>query len=433
MDYIKNIGNAKYLLLFSVCCLALVWFVSSFQVLSSNIYSQLIRNGINIDPYLDFSKGIIASIVFSLFFLKNRTYLFLWFIKVFVTLFLLIPYEFYYGLDSFTYFHWAVNFNPDLMSQYWGGEGSSTSRLIIFIHYLTFIFGDSYYAIKLFFSLLSFFGLLIFYKIYTYILFKNKIVARHNDNFIYALVLFPSIIFWSSGMGKDSLNILFTAVFIYAFIRLTDKFLIRYLLLAVLSVVAMFYLRFWWVAIMTFSMIVYYTIYSNLKSSIFLILLSPILYFSFQYIMEMRGLELFSDIFQEMTNVSKGMSDYGDSSINPVIIRNFSDYMLLYVPNSFTALFRPMIWEARNLFSLVASIENTILLFLSIKYIALRFAYNIKIKHIVFLLIFIISWTIPYSIISSGNLGAAVRFKLQILPMILIVIGVLRHNRMGFK
>jgi hypothetical protein len=234
-------------------------------------------------------------------------------------------------------------------------------------------------------------------------------------------------------MGKDSLNILFTAVFIYAFIRLTDKFLIRYLLLAVLSVVAMFYLRFWWVAIMTFSMIVYYTIYPNLKSSILLILLSPILYFSYQYIMEMRGLELFSDIFQEMTNISKGMSHYGDSSINPVIIRNFSDYMLLYVPNSFTALFRPMIWEARNPFSLVASIENTILLFLSIKYIALRFAYNIKIKHIVFLLIFIISWTIPYSIISSGNLGAAVRFKLQILPMILIVIGVLRHNRMGFK
>jgi uncharacterized membrane protein len=92
-----------------------------------------------------------------------------------------------------------------------------------------------------------------------------------------------------------------------------------------------------------------------------------------------------------------------------------------------------MIWEARNLFSLVASIENTILLFFSIKYIALRFAYIIQIKHIVFLLIFIISWTIPYSIISSGNLGAAVRFKLQILPMILIVIGVLRHNRMGFK
>ena len=283
MNYIKSVSNITWLLLFSACCLALVWFVSSFQMLSSNIYSELIHNDININPYLDFSKGVVASIVFSLFFLKNRTYLFLWFIKAFVTLFLLIPYEFYYGLDSFTYFHWAVNFDLDLIFKYWG-EGSSTSRLITFIHYLTFIFGDSYYTIKLFFSLLSFFGLLIFYKIYIYVLFKNKINTQYNDNFIYVLILFPSVIFWSSGIGKDSLNLLFSAIFIYAFIRLIDKFLTRYLLLIILSMVAMFYLRFWWVAIMTFSMIFYYMIYSSFKSWGLLILLLPILYFSFQHI-----------------------------------------------------------------------------------------------------------------------------------------------------
>ena len=177
-------------------------------------------------------------------------------------------------------------------------------------------------------------------------------------------------------------------------------------------------------------MIFYYMIYSSFKSWGLLILLLPILYFSFQHIMEMRGLSLLSDIFQEMTDVSKEMAEYGNSSINPIIIRDIFDYMLLYVPNSFTAIFRPMVWDVKNLFSLVASIENTALLFLSVKYVVFRFAHIYRIKHVMFLLVFIISWTIPYSIISSGNLGAAVRFKLQILPLILIIIGVFRHNRM---
>ena len=50
-----------------------------------------------------------------------------------------------------------------------------------------------------------------------------------------------------------------------------------------------------------------------------------------------------------------------------------------------------------------------------------------KNKYLRFLILFIFSWSLFYVIISPTNLGMAVRFKLQVLPAMLIVIWVSRH------
>jgi hypothetical protein len=50
-------------------------------------------------------------------------------------------------------------------------------------------------------------------------------------------------------------------------------------------------------------------------------------------------------------------------------------------------------------------------------------------KFLLYLLIFIASWSVFYTILSTGNLGVATRFKLQILPLILILISVSYHSR----
>jgi hypothetical protein len=96
----------------------------------------------------------------------------------------------------------------------------------------------------------------------------------------------------------------------------------------------------------------------------------------------------------------------------------------------FTALFRPLPGEVFNAFGLVAGLENALLLALCIR--AFR---KVKFRGIrenlcwSFAFALILTWAFFYGFISYQNLGSAVRFKLQILPVILILLhGILNEK-----
>ena len=72
MRSIAHKTNIKYLSIL-VCYAALMWLLFNFQALSFRIYEQLNSNSIILDPYLDFSKGLILSVIFALIFLQRKT------------------------------------------------------------------------------------------------------------------------------------------------------------------------------------------------------------------------------------------------------------------------------------------------------------------------------------------------------------------------
>jgi hypothetical protein len=86
-----------------------------------------------------------------------------------------------------------------------------------------------------------------------------------------------------------------------------------------------------------------------------------------------------------------------------------------------------MPWDIHNPFSLLAAVENVAMLYLVYKYIFKNWRVVFQNRYMRFLLLFIFSWSLFYVIISPNNLGMAVRFKLQVLPAMLIVIGVSRQ------
>ena len=84
----------------------------------------------------------------------------------------------------------------------------------------------------------------------------------------------------------------------------------------------------------------------------------------------------------------------------------------------------------RNAFSLLAACENVVLLYFSFKYIFLEWKNIVNNRYLRFILIFIFSWSLFYVIISPTNLGMAARFKLQVLPAMLIIIFVAREMKL---
>jgi hypothetical protein len=97
--------------------------------------------------------------------------------------------------------------------------------------------------------------------------------------------------------------------------------------------------------------------------------------------------------------------------------------MLRFAPlGAFTALFRPLPGEVRNPFGIVAGLENTFLLGLLAVAIMRTRLQRLRDPAIAWAILLIITWSFIYSFVSYYNFGAAVRFKLQILPVLLLVL-----------
>lgn len=416
-------GSKIYLFFAFTVTVAAAWLVMSLDRLSHRVYILANYLGQPAAAYADFFlallllgalTGIVAVVT------KDRRYLHLWLIKAFVTLIVMIPYEYYYGLDAYMYYAYAIQNSVPVPF----GE-SGTSDVIWINHYFTYLVGDSYYSLKLFNSFIAFIGLIFLYKSYEYVMQKSGFEIRHG-RFIYVLFLFPSVLFWSSILGKDPLNLFFVGLFTYGAFRLSDHFSLKALLLLILSIAGVYYIRTWWSIIMLMSIMFYYTRLNSTRSLLYLLMISPALYLAMVYFLQMQNIGSFQDLFAKMTYTSQVLA-YGSSSIEATTITGFGDYALYYLPNLFTSLFRPMPWDVRNAFSLLAAIENVVLFYLTYRYILRNWHEVFANRYLRFLILFIFAWSLFYVIISPTNLGMAVRFKLQVLPAMLIIIGISRR------
>jgi hypothetical protein len=104
--------------------------------------------------------------------------------------------------------------------------------------------------------------------------------------------------------------------------------------------------------------------------------------------------------------------------------------LLAFLPvGVFTALYRPLPLEAGNVFQLLAAAENTLLLaFTALAALRLRRS-DLRDPVLRWALLLIAAWSAAYAIVSYQNLGAAVRFKVQILPVLLLLLLHLAHRR----
>ncbi|MGZ5470867.1 MAG: hypothetical protein ACXWE0_04275, partial [Nitrososphaeraceae archaeon] len=200
----------------------------NFDWLSIKVFYWVNLRGYQSLPYQELAISLLLFIVLTAFIvlIKNRDYLRLWLIKAFVTLVVMIAYEYVYGLDSYLYYADAVYYNEE--RRVWGSSGTDNIKIIN--HFFTYLVGNSYYSLKLFNSFLGFIGLIYLYKSFLYVAQRS---GYHVDNKVYINVffLFPSIIFWSSILGKDPLNLLFVGLFTYSFLHLMDRVNAIYILL----------------------------------------------------------------------------------------------------------------------------------------------------------------------------------------------------------
>jgi hypothetical protein len=137
------------------------------------------------------------------------------------------------------------------------------------------------------------------------------------------------------------------------------------------------------------------------------------------------------DEFLQITNSLSHSWNYGGAGESAPEFHTLSQMFMFAPGGMFTALFRPLPGEVRNLFGLLAGFENLFLV--SLLLLAVR-RFNFKLFRdptILAATCLVVLWSFIYSFISYQNLGSAFRFRLQILPVLLSLLLAFKSKTYG--
>lgn len=362
--------------------------------------------------------GAGAVIYFSPFFMRHRVALLqLWFVRCLVTLGFMLLYENHYGLDAYHYFYLSKQSFVDWSAVEFGRGSANVAALSWLMNQYLPIF-DSYHALKVCYSLIGFIGIYIFYRAFTLYL------GRDIPKLLYFLGLFPSMLFWSSILGKDPIVILGIGIYTYGVISwIKGKGYSSFLWVAA-GVLLAGWIRIWLLLILMvpLSTILFSTARTKLSKAMVVLLVGAGTALSFQSLSTYFNFESAEELVVGTQKLSRGWSRGG--SAQQVDEFNSLGDMVKFAPKGmFTALFRPLPGEVLNPFGLLAGLENLFVLILF--FLACR---KVKLSQIrkdpilTWGVGLVLVWSFMYGFVSYQNLGSAVRFKLQILPILVALI-----------
>jgi hypothetical protein len=294
---------------------------------------------------------------------------------------------------------------------------------------LSLITFNKYLIITLFFGLFSFIGM---WKLF---LTFNQVLQGKSQRILAFTVLYtPSLWFWGSGLIKDSICLgclgIITNIFYRLFIQ--KKFKIT----EVISFIVCFYLLFVVKSYIAATLLVGFVVFlihffiksrnSRVEKAAYIIVIAigAVLIFNFLIASYLQSIiedsQVAIDSFKNTYENLDASGDAGSGFINKSF--DFTPMgILLRSPGAiFTTLFRPFLWEIRNLMMLFSCLESVIalsaVLFLLIKLKVFRFfAYIISDPFILFAFIFvmILSALIGFT---TFNFGTMVRYRIPVLP-----------------
>jgi hypothetical protein len=266
--------------------------------------------------------------------------------------------------------------------------------------------------------MLSFIGLTGIYRTYLYF------YKHHTKQLLFSCFLIPSVLFWGSGILKESILLFSIGIFIYSFTNLlynkkkTSYYFAVILTLGLLAITKTYVLIvlipsiFAWILIRLFNI-------SKIKLVFFSVNIGLILIaFNLKYVHP--SLDLTGNLkYKQHDFINVARDTKAGSTIKLGRLDDSSFSYIKNIPNALiNGFFRPSLLEVKNIFYVFSAFENTLLLVLLIITILFYKKPTIHQKSILnfglyfsILLALLIGLTVPV-------LGAIVRYKVPFMPFI---------------
>ncbi len=344
----------------------------------------------------------------------KKALLIAWGVKLFVVLGIMLFYEWYYPTDSFGYFNASLHDKLEWPRMEVAG---SIFAIVNLIWLQQQVLPPSFHAIKISFAMVGLIAIYIFYRAIVIFLKREKI------SLFYIFVFFPSIIFWSSTLGKEPISLFGMSLYIYGVVAWYYRRSSFYIIVLTVGILIAMYIRFWYIIILLgpLMVLVFIDEKKKIKKLMFLFLISVF------FVLAKRMLMMIFHVqsVQQLINMANRMSynfDRGGSARG--LHTSFSNLgqMLYFLPNGiFTALFRPLPGDVRNPFGLLAGIENLFLLVLLVLALLKMRWRELKNPLVIWAFFLILIWSGIYAFLSF-NLGTISRYRLQIIPVLLALL-----------
>ncbi len=337
----------------------------------------------------------------------------LWVVRCFVTLVFMLIYEKIYSIDAFAYFSESIFTYPRYELNFRDNYSVLVNAAWWVNHYLLPF--PSYHAQKVIFSLIGFLGSYVFYR------GTVRFLDREEPIVLYVMNLFPSMLFWSSILGKDPVTYFGVCLVLYAVMSILRGWTLGAIAALAAGLGVAWVVRPWLVFILCVPLGMFYImkIRSRFFKMIAIAALPFILSSATESIMGSLGLHSAEEVVSVTHSVSRSWSRGGAAQEVPEFKTGMD--MITFAPvGLFTALFRPLPGEVLNPFAIIAGFENLLLLLLFMRGWKI-FGIGNTLSHTftATMLSFVLAWGLIYGFISYQNLGAAVRFKLQVLPALI--------------
>jgi hypothetical protein len=356
----------------------------------------------------------------------------LWGVKCVVVLGLMLPYEWHYGLDAQGYFYISRFDDPPFMHGIEKpGFGTGTGNLFYLAWLLGHVIPDSYHGQKTVFAAVGLVGIYFVYRA------ACLLMAKDDARILYFLALFPSCLFWSSILGKDPVVLLGMGMYAYGVVGFVKRRSMLSAMLIISGVLVAMWIRLWMGPIMLLALVAP-ALRASRRLSIRIAVPSILvvgLAFSFAPLAERFRIETAEDLLARIDRFSQAGGWEGGSYIGqPEDLSTVAGIVRFAPAAAFTALFRPLPGEVPNIFGILASLENVVLMGFIISILFRRREGALREPLVLWAAVLSLVWAVAYGM-TIFNLGTMVRMKLQVLPIMLTALlyvggfGVLRRTQ----
>lgn len=293
---------------------------------------------------------------------------------------------------------------------------------------LALLTGDHYWIVSIYYSLISFFAAWYLTNTLARLFPEYKIAA------CIAFLFFPSVVFWSSGVIKESLAMagmyFLTALFLKLWVR--ERISILVIVLAILCAIIIFNLKYYYLA--AFIPITLASLVARGLSSKFgikrfagqALLWLAILIVGFIAVTFLHPNFSPSKILQVVTYNNKIFMDActPDDVIHFYKLEPTWSSMFINAPWAFVSgLFRPFVWESNTIFKFVTGLENLVLLILAVLSISSLKRAMLSTNRLLILATILYTGVLSiFLALSTPNFGTLARYGVGYLPFVVLLL-----------
>jgi hypothetical protein len=269
-----------------------------------------------------------------------------------------------------------------------------------------------------------------------YLLFC-KIYPGMEKYFAWAVLFYPSVVFWGSGILKDTYSVMALGIFIYSFYHamILKKNIGRHMLWIILSLYIIMIIKPYIVVALMPGVFIWVSFNKlrKLENPVIRWALAPAVLAIFLFV-ALGIIGIFSSELGEYGNaetmIRKAQITQDDLKRAEAYSENYFDIgdidgtlsgFVRMAPAAIVAgIFRPFLWDVRNVLMLLSGLENAFIIFITLLILwrtgpfrAMKIIANEPL--VIFSLLFVIIFAFAIGV-TTANFGALVRLRIPLLP-----------------